>query len=111
MTEQQDFLTKLRDPEEHDLIVHGINRTMEYYASTFHDVRYFEVPRKERTMRTWRIVFDVKFQGHFPSLHMNDDIFHNFKRGDRSGTDVHVTINSYGLSSKAITVFVTRWDK
>lgn len=111
MTEQQDFLTKLRDPEEHDIISVGINRTLEYYGDTFHKARYFEVPRKQRDMRTWRIIFDTEFRSHLPSLHIENDLKHNFKRGEQSGQDIHVTVNSFGIESKSITIFVTRWDK
>ena len=105
MSEERKFLIKLADPDEYDIMIDGLDRTLEYYASTFHNAIWAEVPRKTRNLRTWRILFDVKFGNHLPSLHITDDIKHNFSR--TCGT-ITVSVMSYDIDSDHITVFVSK---
>ena len=105
---KKDFLTALADPDEYNIIVGGIDRTLEYYNDTFKSADYAEIATKNENQRTWRVLFNVKFRDHFPSLHMDTDLEHNFRRTDPS---IHVTLNSFDLVSTHISLYVTQFIK
>lgn len=105
---KQDFLLKLKDPETYDLIIEGIRRTQQYYSSVIQEAAWFEIPRKNKGLRTWRIIFEVGFKGQLPSLNIEGNIAHHFKQGK---TQVHVTLTRFNNNSKNIIVFVSLYDE
>ena len=71
MTEQQDFLTALQDPDEYK-VIQGIRAFEEHYGTLILGSSHADMLEEESAIRLWRLVFDIQPNSIMPHDFIND---------------------------------------